>query len=209
MKKIFKLPALLAVTMTMMTSCTSNSTDIPASDSTAEGNQALENIMTRTSVRQYLPGKTISSDTIETLLRAAMAAPTAVNRQPWQFIVVDNRESLDSLAKALPHAKMLEHASIAIVPCGDLDKAFEGEPSYWIQDVSAATENLLLAAHSLGLGAVWTGVYPTKERVTAVSQQLGLPSNVIPLAVVPVGYPDGEQQPKDKWNPEAVHFNHW
>lgn len=209
MKKIFKLPALLAVTMTMMTSCTSNSTDIPASDSTAGGNQALENIMTRTSVRQYLPGKTISSDTIETLLRAAMAAPTAVNRQPWQFIVVDNRESLDSLAKALPHAKMLEHASIAIVPCGDLDKAFEGEPSYWIQDVSAATENLLLAAHSLGLGAVWTGVYPTKERVTAVSQQLGLPSNVIPLAVVPVGYPDGEQQPKDKWNPEAVHFNHW
>ena len=209
MKKIFKLPALLAVTMTMMTSCTSNSTDIPASDSTAGGNQALENIMTRTSVRQYLPGKTISTDTIETLLRAAMAAPTAVNRQPWQFIVVDNRESLDSLAKALPHAKMLEHASIAIVPCGDLDKAFEGEPSYWIQDVSAATENLLLAAHSLGLGAVWTGVYPTKERVTAVSQQLGLPSNVIPLAVVPVGYPDGEQQPKDKWNPEAVHFNHW
>lgn len=209
MKKIFKLPALLAVTMTMMTSCTSNNTDTPASDNTAAGNQALENIMTRTSVRQYLPGKTISSDTIETLLRAAMAAPTAVNRQPWQFIVVDNRESLDSLAKALPHAKMLEHASIAIVPCGDLDKAFEGEPSYWIQDVSAATENLLLAAHSLGLGAVWTGVYPTKERMTAVSQQLGLPSNVIPLAVVPVGYPDGEQQPKDKWNPEAVHFNHW
>lgn len=209
MKEIFKLPALLAVTMAMMTSCTPNNTDTTAPQDTASGNQALENIMTRMSVRKYVPGKTISADTIETLLRAAMAAPTAVNRQPWQFIVVDNRESLDSLAKALPHAKMLEHASIAIVPCGDLDKAFEGEPSYWIQDVSAATENLLLAAHSLGLGAVWTGVYPTKERVTAVSQQLGLPSNVIPLAVVPIGYPDGEQQPKDKWNPEAVHFNHW
>lgn len=138
-----------------------------------------------------------------------MAAPTAVNRQPWQFVVIDTRESLDSLAEVLPYAKMLNHASLAIVPCGDLSKAFEDEPMYWVQDLSAATENLLLAAHSLGLGAVWTGVYPTTERVGAVSQRLGLPSNIVPLAVVPIGYPEGEQHPKDKWNPEVIHYNHW
>lgn len=209
MKKLTLLPAFAAAMMTFMTSCTS-STNTPATDSnTITANVALENIMTRTSVRQYVADKTIPRDTIELLLRAAMAAPTAVNKQPWQFIVIDNRESLDSLAQVLPYAKMLEHASIAIVPCGDLSKAFEGEPEYWIQDVSAATENLLLAAHSLGLGAVWTGVYPTKERVEAVSQRLNLPSNVIPLAVVPIGYPDGQHTPKDKWNPEAIHFNQW
>lgn len=209
MRKLLKFPALIAAMMTIMTSCSSNSTENRDAQAEISGNPALENIMTRTSVRQYIPGKEIPADTIELLLRAAMAAPTAVNRQPWQFIVIDNRESLDSLAQALPHAKMLQHASIAIVPCGDLEKAFEGEPSYWIQDVSAATENLLLAAHSLGLGAVWTGVYPTKERVTAVSERLGLPSNVIPLAVVPIGYPEGDNQPKDKWNPESVHYNRW
>lgn len=209
MKKSYLLTALTATMIMTMTSC--NST--PASDSASTGNPtenaALENIMTRTSIRQYLPDRTISKDTVELLLRAAMSAPTAVNRQPWQFIVIDNRASLDSLAEVLPYAKMLEHASIAIVPCGDLSKAFEEEPSYWIQDLSAATENLLLAAHSLGLGAVWTGVYPVKERMAAVSERLGLPANVIPLAVVPIGYPKGEHQPKDKWNPEAVHFNHW
>ncbi len=209
MKKSPIFTALMATMIITMISCKSTSTADPATTDSSAGNAALENIMTRTSVRQYAPGKTIPKDTVELLLRAAMSAPTAVNRQPWQFIVIDNRESLDSLSEVLPYAKMLEHASIAIVPCGDLSKAFEDEPSYWIQDLSAATENLLLAAHSLGLGAVWTGVYPTKERVAAVSQQLGLPANVIPLAVVPIGYPLGDHKPKDKWNPEAVHFNHW
>ncbi len=141
MKKLTLLPAFAAAMMTFMTSCTSSTTNTPATDSnTITANAALENIMTRTSVRQYVADKTIPRDTIELLLRAAMAAPTAVNKQPWQFIVIDNRESLDSLAQVLPYAKMLEHASIAIVPCGDLSKAFEGEPEYWIQDVSRHRE---------------------------------------------------------------------
>ena len=210
MKKSTFIPAwIAALIMTIMTSCDTT----PKADTTPSAagnvNPALENIMTRTSVRQYQPGKTIPKDTVELLLRAAMAAPTAVNRQPWQFVVIDTRESLDSLAEVLPYAKMLNHASLAIVPCGDLSKAFENEPMYWVQDLSAATENLLLAAHSLGLGAVWTGVYPTAERVAAVSRRLGLPSNIVPLAVVPVGYPEGEQHPKDKWNPDVIHYNHW
>lgn len=208
LKKLLLVAALIATAIITMTSCNSNG-GTNAHGKEDNSNIALENIMTRTSIRQYQPDRVIPKDTVELLLKAAMSAPTAVNKQPWQFIVIDNRESLDSLAEVLPYAKMLEHASLAIVPCGDLSKAYPEEPAYWIQDVSAATENLLLAAHSLGLGAVWTGVYPTKERVEAVSERLGLPAHIIPLAVVPVGYPEGEHQPKDKWNPEAVHYNRW
>lgn len=203
--------AVMAAALVMTASCGSGSCDSGKTSGNGEpsSNKAIENIMTRTSVREYDPARSISADTVETLLKAAMAAPTAVNRQPWAYVVINDRDSLDSLAEALPYAKMLRQAPLAIVTCGDLDKAFEGEPSYWIQDVSASTENLLLAANALGLGAVWTGVYPTQERVKAVSETLGLPSNIVPLAVVPIGYPAREHTPKDKWNPEAVHYNHW
>lgn len=194
-----------------LSSCTTSSTpDATADQST--GNAALECILTRTSVRQYQPDRTISRDTVETLLRAAMSAPTAVNKQPWAFIALDDRAALDSLAQVLPYARMLTKAPLAIVTCGDLSKAIDGEDAdkgFWIQDVSAATENLLLAAHAMGLGAVWTGVYPDAERVKDVQERLGLPANVIPLAVVPVGYPTGPQKPKEKWDPANVHFNKW
>lgn len=194
-----------------LSSCTTSSTpDATADQST--GNAALECILTRTSVRQYQPDRTISRDTVETLLRAAMSAPTAVNKQPWAFIALDDRAALDSLAQVLPYARMLTKAPLAIVTCGDLSKAIDGEDAdkgFWIQDVSAATENLLLAAHAMGLGAVWTGVYPDAERVKDVQERLGLPANVIPLAVVPVGYPTGPQKPKEKWEPANVHFNKW
>lgn len=206
------LTSLIATVMTL-SSCT------PSTDGTASQqpvpdavNPALENILTRTSVRQYEAGRTIPRDTIETLLRAAMAAPTAVNKQPWAFVAIDQRADLDSLAGVLPYARMLTQAPLAIVACGDLSKAIESEDAsrgFWIQDVSAATENLLLAAHALGLGAVWTGVYPDEERVKAVQQRLGMPDNVIPLAVIPIGYPAGQQVPKDKWKPENIHFNRW
>ena len=185
--------------------------DTPAMDVTEfDTAAALQCIATRTSVRQYQPDKAIPSDTVELLLRAAMAAPTAVNKQPWAFIVVDQREALDSLVEALPYARMLTQAPLAIVTCGDMSKALENDgKDFWIQDVSAATENLLLAANALGLGAVWTGVYPLSDRVEGVQKALGLPANIVPLAVVPVGYPAGEQQPKDKWVPENVHYNKW
>ncbi|MDE5692315.1 MAG: nitroreductase family protein, partial [Duncaniella sp.] len=131
---------------------------------------------------------------------------------PWAFVAVDNRQDLDSLSASLPYARMLKEASLAIVTCADLSKSIDGEDfqrGFWIQDVSAATENLLLAAHALGLGAVWTGVYPDAERVKAVQQRLGMPEHIIPLAVVPIGYPTGSQTPKDKWNTENIHFNRW
>lgn len=198
--------ALLTLTAMTMMSCDNNNKELPAAG--AADNSAIENIMTRTSVRQYDSERTISRDTLEILLRAAMAAPTAVNKQPWQFVVLDEREAIDSLCAYLPYAKMLEHAPLAIVTCGDLTKAIEGEgETYWIQDVSAATENLLLAAHALGLGAVWTGVYPISDRVSGVQKALGMPDSIVPLAVVPVGYPAMDQSPKDKWEPAKVHYN--
>ena len=202
--------ALIASVMTL-TSCSSSTTD-NAAQTSSENNPALECILTRTSVRQYAPDRTISRDTVETLLRAAMSAPTAVNKQPWAFVAIDDRAELDSLTAVLPYARMLSQAPLAIVVCGDLSKSIDGENAdrgFWIQDVSAATENLLLAAHALGLGAVWTGVYSDAERVNGVREHLGMPENIIPLAVVPVGYPTGPQEPKDKWKPENVHFNRW
>lgn len=210
MKKSVILTAFIASIMAL-SSCTTSSTPNATADQST-GNAALECILTRTSVRQYQPDRTISRDTVETLLRAAMSAPTAVNKQPWAFIALDDRAALDSLAQVLPYARMLTKAPLAIVTCGDLSKAIDGEDAdkgFWIQDVSAATENLLLAAHAMGLGAVWTGVYPDAERVKDVQERLDLPANVIPLAVVPVGYPTGPQKPKEKWEPANVHFNKW
>ena len=170
---------------------------------------AISNIMTRTSIRQYTNEPVTKAD-IETMLRAGMAAPTAVNKQPWHFVVVTDRAQLDSLAQANPHAKMLESAPLAIVVCGNMDKTLEGSAAdFWIQDCSAATENILLAAHAMGLGAVWTGLYPGIERCFAVSEVIGAPEYIVPLSMIVIGYPDGENQPKDKWNPENVSYDRY
>jgi nitroreductase len=172
-------------------------------------NEALTNIYTRSSVRSYLD-KPVEDEKVEQMLRAAMSAPTAVNKQPWAFIVLKDRAVLNLLSDSLPHAQMLTKAPLAIVVCGDLSKALDGDASaYWIQDASAATENLLLAAHAIGLGAVWTGVYPIMDRVLAVQKILNLPDNIIPLNVIPIGYPDGPANIKDKWVPANIHYNKW
>ena len=176
----------------------------------SEGGQtAIENIMTRTSIRSYTD-KAVDAATVETLLRAGMAAPTAKNQQPWDFMVVRDRALLQSLADSLPYAKMTAGAPLAIVVCGNLQKSLPGaSASSWIMDTSAATENILLAAHSLGLGAVWTGVHPYPERIKAVRTVLGIPSHIVPLCVIPVGYPAETPAPKDKWKPANVHYNSW
>lgn len=202
----------LALLITSMSACdnTNGKGATTASTTQSPDNPAIENILTRTSIRQYQPDRSIGRDTVDLLLRAAMSAPTAVNKQPWAFVVIDSRKSLDSLADVLPYAKMLRQAPLAVVTCGDLSKALEGEArEFWIQDVSAATENLLLAAHALGLGAVWTGVYPSAERTQAVQERLGMPANIIPLAVVPIGYPAHEGEPKDKYKTDNIHFGRW
>ncbi len=172
-------------------------------------NQAVENIMTRVSVRHFT-GENISDAQIDTLLRAAMAAPSAVNQQPWAFVVVTDESVIAELGKQLPYSRCENGAACAIVPCGDLSKALEGAAAdYWIQDASAATENLLLAAHAMGLGAVWTSVYPIAERVIATQTILELPEHIIPLCVVPVGVPAEQPEVKDKYKTENIHYNRW
>ena len=170
----------------------------------------LHNILQRKSVRAYTD-RAVSHEQLDTLIRAAMAAPTGRDMRPWHFIVLEGRHQLSPLAKQLPYAKMLAEAQAAVVVCGDMsvtDK--EGNPSRnWTFDCSAATENLLLQAEAMGLGAVWTGVYPYEERQTAVSQALQLPEHIIPLNLIPIGYPKGDPQPKDKYNADNVHFNGW
>jgi nitroreductase len=136
-----------------------------------------------------------------------MAAPTAVNRQPWAFYVVTERETIDALGEQLPYAKMLFQAQAAIVVCGDMEKAGNlKDKGYWVQDCSAASENILLAAESIGLGAVWTAAYPYDDRTKVVIDELGLPEKHVPLNVIPIGYPTGEDKPKDKWKPENINW---
>lgn len=169
----------------------------------APGAIILQNIMTRTSVRAY-QSDPVSEETLQTIVRAGMAAPTARNLQPWKFIAITQPEKLAKLADKLPNARMLKNAPAAIVVCGDLKKAFQTKPEveFWVQDCSAATENILLAAHGLGLGAVWTGVYPNLDKVAAVRDELGLDASLVPLCVVVLGSPAESPEIKDKWKDE-------
>ena len=172
-------------------------------------NQAINNILTRVSVREFT-GEKISEAQLDTLLRAAMAAPSAINKQPWAFIVVTDEAVIAQLGEALPYSRCSNHPAVAIIPCGDLTKAIPGEmANFWINDVSAATENLLLAAHAMGLGAVWTGLHPDMNRARLVQEMLGLPEHIIPLCVVPVGVPAEQPKIKDKFKPENIHYNGW
>ena len=200
MKLRHLLIALSALTLTAMTSCSNNT------QSAADA--VLENIHNRKSVRQYT-AEPVSEEHIQTMLKAAMAAPSAVNYQPWRFVVVTEREQLDAMAEVLPFARMLKQAPLAIIVCGET-LWFEGKENiFWQQDCSAATQNLLLAAEALGLGAVWTGVYPDPQRSAELSAFLGLPETVQPLCAIPIGHPAGDDKPKDKWKPENIHSGKW
>ncbi len=166
-------------------------------------NPVVENIFQRKSVRTY-KNIDVSRDTLDILVRAGMAAPTARNLQPWHFVVLTDKELKNRLASELPYAKMLSNAPAAIIVFGDPEKS-----SLWMYDCSAATENILLAAESMGLGAVWTAAYPYEDRINAVMSVLSVPEQYLPLCVIPLGYPDRDNAPKDKWNPERVHYNGW
>jgi nitroreductase len=167
---------------------------------------AMEAILSRRSVRKYT-SEPVSEGTIQTLLQAAMSAPSAGNQQPWQFIVIDERQVLDALPDVHPYARMLRQAPLAILVCGDL--ARERNPGFWVQDCSAATQNLLLAVRAQGLGAVWLGVYPREERVEGLRELLGLPEHIVPLALVSIGHPASEQRAVDRYDKGRVHRNRW
>ncbi|MDE6485697.1 MAG: nitroreductase family protein [Duncaniella sp.] len=209
MKNSSFLITLLALALVFVTYKWVDSTSVPSVTTVEASSTTLEDIMTRTSVRSY-SDRNVDSLTVDTLLRAAMAAPTAGNKQPWRFVVVNDTASLNYIASNFRSMKMAAEAKVAVVMCGDVTATFEGEGrEYWVQDVSAATENLLLAAHTLGLGAVWCGIYPISERVSEFSALLKLPENILPMACVCIGYPAAESTPKDKWEPEYIRYNTW
>jgi nitroreductase len=167
-------------------------------------NDLIQTILARRSIRRYT-SEPVSEESIQTLLEAAMAAPSASNRKPWQFVVLTARETMDTLAEAHPHGKMLFDAPLCISVCGDLTVM----ERYWVQDCSAATENLLLAAVALGLGAVWLGVYPRDERVAAVRQLLGLPDHITPLNLIAIGHPGEKKEPRTQYDETRVHRERW
>ena len=191
MKKLFLLTAITAVAL--LSGCKSQPQEA----------SALDVIMTRTSIRNFT-GDPVSQEQLETILKAGMAAPTAINLQPWKFVVMTDKEKIAGTFSNNPRgADMYTKAGAVIVVCGDTSSMF------WFEDCSAAAENILLAAHALGLGAVWTAGYPAEDRTKPVSEALGLPENVKPLCIIPVGVPAEDPQPKDKWKPENIHWEKW
>ncbi|MCK5805144.1 MAG: nitroreductase family protein [Lentisphaeria bacterium] len=170
---------------------------------------ALAVIHRRKSVRSYT-GDPVGREALETLLRAGMAAPTSANTQPWAFIVVTDPQKLRALASGLEYGKMLSDAAAAIVVCGVPDNALRGpSKEMWVLDCSTASQNILLAAESIGLGAVWVGVYPLEDRIRHVRKVLQVPARVVPLNVISIGHPTGVEEPRDKWDQGKVHWGEW
>lgn len=166
-------------------------------------------IMTRSSVRSFT-GESVPRETLMRIVKAGLAAPSAVNVQPWAIVLVTDRGKLDALCAELPYAKMLDKAATAVVVCGDPQKDESVAPRHWAVDCAAMTENILLAVHSLGLGAVWTAVYPDPARLATARRILGIPERIVPLNVIPIGVIAGAAPaPKDKYKPEVLHFDSW
>jgi len=166
--------------------------------------ELMQALTTRRSVRKY-EDRPVDRALIRQILTAAMMAPSAGNAQPWQFVVIDDRELLDAASRAHPYVKFVAKAPLGILVCADL--GLEKYPGYWVQDCSAAMENLLLAAHGLGLGAVWTGVHPMEDRIAGFRKLLGLPENVIPLGFAVLGWPAQAPVSENRFREDRVHFN--
>lgn len=172
-------------------------------------NEVLECIMTRASVRNYKPNK-VNDSIITEVLKAGMAAPTAANQQAWHFVVITSQALKDTIADSFQWTKMVRDCAFAVVVCGDMSRLFDGDrvdSGFWTLDCSAASENMLLAAHALGLGGVWCGIYPEADRMARLSAILNLPATLRPLNVLSFGYPETSVVPKQKWDPGKVSYN--
>jgi nitroreductase len=167
---------------------------------------AVQTILTRRSCRKFL-NKEVEQEKIDIILKAAMQAPSAGNEQAWRFIVVTDKKLLQEIPKVSPYAQMAKEASLAIIICGD--PSLEKFPGFWVQDCSAATQNILLAAHALGLGAVWTASYPMMDRVEGIRHLFNIPDTIIPFAIVPIGYPAQELPVELRYKKERIRKNKW
>lgn len=168
----------------------------------------LSNIINRKSVRKFTDEKVTKSD-LSKIIKAGMSAPSALNLQPWEFIVFDNPDTIDWMVNLHDYSKMFKTATAGIIVCGDMEKTIDGFEDFWIQDCSAATENILLAIESLNLGGVWLGIYPIEERYQKIIDYFKLPKNIIPFAVIALGHPLIDEKPKNKWDEKKLHWNKW
>ncbi len=166
----------------------------------------METILNRRSIRKYLDKK-VSQKDIKDILKAGMSAPSAGNQQPWHFIVIDDRDILKKISNIHPHADMVKNAPVSILTCGNTeDKKHEG---FWVQDCSAATENMLIAIQDKGLGGVWIGIYPRKERVHNFKKMFKIPDKIIPFSLIALGYPAEEKPPADRYHKSKIFKNKW
>ena len=206
---------MLAAALTVAACC--NKQEAAPAESTAD--VMMQNILSRKSVRSYT-GDTIPAATLENLLRAAQAAPTGRDWRPWSFVVVTPDQDLEAIFGDNFNMHMYKEAGAIVILCADTihmgptrenpDGPDVAQVNHlWRDDLGAATENLLLAVEAYGLGACWTACYPYPERMDPIRAAVGLPPTVVPYAVVPIGVPAGETQPKDKWDPSRVHYNRW
>ncbi|TFH04367.1 MAG: nitroreductase family protein [Methanosarcina sp.] len=168
--------------------------------------ETMDAIFTRRSIRKYLP-EPVSRDMIENILKAGMSAPSAGNEQPWHFIIIDRRDLLEKISEMHPYAKMLKDAPAALLICAD--RNVPKFKDFWVQDCSAASENMLLAAHDLGLGAVWIGVYPAEKLVTGIRELFKIPEHVTPFSAIAIGYPAEEKPGRSRYEASRIHDNSW
>jgi nitroreductase len=168
----------------------------------------LKILFGRRSVRTFQPG-TVPDSVVRTLLEAAMAAPSAVAKDPWRFVVVREPETLQRLGAVLSNGHLLPQAGLGIAVCGDLEAAHDRQLSYLLQDCAAAIENLLLAAHALGLGACWLGVHPREPRIQEVRRVLAIPEPVLPVACIAVGHPAEAHEPRTRYRSAYVRHEQW
>jgi len=168
--------------------------------------KAMDVIFTRRSIRRYTD-REVSDEMVDEVIKAGMYAPSAGNEQPWHFIIIRDRGLLDTIPSFHPHSNMVKEASCAILVCADL--ALEKHKGYWVQDCSAATQNMLLATHASGLGSVWVGVYPRQERIEGFRKLLGIPEEIIPFSLIPLGYPAEEKETAERFNRNRIHRDRW
>lgn len=168
----------------------------------------IDNLFARRSIRAFTP-QPVQPAEVEMLLKAAMAAPSAANRKPWHFVAVTDPGVRAKLVAVHPHAKMVAESPLAIVPCGEPALSIPDHQDYWIEDLAAATENILLAATGMGLGSVWCGVYPVPERVRAVRDVLAVPEGVIPFALIAIGHPAESKEARTQYDTGRVHRDRW
>ena len=166
----------------------------------------MEALFRRRSIRKYTR-EPVTDEQVTRLLKAAMAAPSAGNQQPWQFVVIRDKDALTDLANASPYADMLPDAALAILVCGDLGR--ECHAGYWVQDCSAATENILIEVEELGLGAVWLGIYPVEDRLEYLKKALNIPDKILPFALISIGHPAESKPPAERYDESRVHYEIW